>query len=64
VGAILDKVQQDVVKVINEPEFVERFLKPQSVEGDGRPRQEFAAFLKRELAVWGEMARSLGAKAE
>ena len=62
--AILDKVQQDVVKVLAEPEFVEKFLKPQSVEGDGRTRQEFAAFLKRELAAWGEMARSSGAKAE
>jgi tripartite-type tricarboxylate transporter receptor subunit TctC len=61
---ILDKVQQDVVKVLAEPDFVEKFLRPQSVEGDGRTRQEFAAFLKRELAVWGEMARSSGAKAE
>jgi tripartite-type tricarboxylate transporter receptor subunit TctC len=63
-GPILDKVQQDVVKVLAQPDFVERFLKPQSVEGDGRPRQEFAEFLRRELKVWGEMARSSGAKAE
>ena len=62
--AILDKVQGDVVKVLAETEFREKFLKPQSVEPDGRPRAEFAAFLKRELEVWGQMVRQSGAKAE
>ena len=62
--AILDKVHADVVKVLGEADFREKFLRPQSVEPGGMSRQEFARFLKRELEVWGRMVKVSGAKAE
>jgi len=61
---ILDKVHADVVKVLGEAEFREKFLKPHSVEPGGMSRQEFARVLKRDLEVWGQMVRVSGAKAE
>jgi tripartite-type tricarboxylate transporter receptor subunit TctC len=61
---ILDKVHAGVVKVLAEPEFREKFLLPQSYEPSGISRQEFAAQMKRELAMWGTLVRQSGAKAE
>jgi len=61
---ILDKIHSDVVKVLSDQDFREKFLKPQSVEPGGISRDEFAALLQRELEVWGRLVRQSGAKAE
>ena len=61
---ILDKIHGDVVKVLADPEFREKFLRAQSVEPGGISREEFASLLRRELEIWGRLVRNSGAKAE
>ena len=61
---ILDKIYVDVVKVLGESEFIEKFLRPQSVEPDGRSREASAKLIKAEFDVWGKMVQSSGAKVE
>lgn len=61
---VLDKIHADIVKVLRDPGFAEKFMKPQALEPGGNSREEFAAMLKTEYAVWGQMVRETGAKVE
>ena len=61
---ILDKIHVDVVKVLGETEFIEKFLRPQSVEPDGRSRDATVKFIRAEFDIWGKMVQASGAKVE
>jgi tripartite-type tricarboxylate transporter receptor subunit TctC len=52
------------VKVLRDPEFAEKFMKPQALEPGGNSREEFAAMLKAEYAHWGQLVKDTGAKVE
>lgn len=61
---VLDRIHADVVKIVRDPGFGEKFLKPQTLEPDGNSREEVAAMLKAEHAYWGQLVRESGAKVE
>lgn len=61
---VLDKIHVDAVKVVRDPGFAEKFLKPQTLEAAGNSREEFAAMLKAEYAYWGQLVKESGAKVE
>lgn len=61
---VLDKIHADVLKVLQDPGFNEKFMKPQAYEPGGNSREEFAAMLKTEYARWGQLVRESGAKVE
>lgn len=63
-SALLDRIHSDVVKIVRDPVFNEKFLKPQTLEPDGHSRQEVAAMLKAEYAYWGQLVRESGAKVD
>jgi len=60
---ILDKVHDDVAGILRQPEFVEKFIKPQAYIAGNLSRAEFAALVKSEHAKWAELVRISGAKA-
>jgi tripartite-type tricarboxylate transporter receptor subunit TctC len=60
--AILDKVHADVNKIVNDPAFVEKFLKPQAFIAGNLSRAEFAAQVKSDFAKWGELVKIAGVK--
>lgn len=61
---VLDRIHADALKVVRDPGFAEKFLKPQTLEVAGNSREEFAAMLKAEYAYWGQLVRESGAKVE
>lgn len=61
---VLDRIHADVLKVLQDPGFNEKFMKPQGYEPGGNSREEFAAMLKTEYARWGQLVRESGAKVE
>ncbi len=58
----LNRVHDDIVKVLRDPEFNEKFMKPQGYHPDGNSREEFAAMLKNEYAHWGAIVKKVGVK--
>jgi tripartite-type tricarboxylate transporter receptor subunit TctC len=62
-AAVLDKLNAEIVRMVNEPDVKERLntLAFTPVVGT---RAEFAAFIKSEIAKWGKAVRESGAKAE
>jgi tripartite-type tricarboxylate transporter receptor subunit TctC len=61
---ILDKINADVVRILADPGYREKYLTVQSLEAAGMPRAEFAALLKAETVRWGQLVRDSGAKIE
>jgi tripartite-type tricarboxylate transporter receptor subunit TctC len=61
--AVLDKINADMRKVLNEPSFVEAFIKPQSYYAGDLTRKQFADKIKAEYVKWGELVAISGAKA-
>jgi tripartite-type tricarboxylate transporter receptor subunit TctC len=61
-ASVLDKIRADIVKILHDPDFNERFLKPQALEPLGNSREEFATMLKAEYAHWGRLVSATGAK--
>lgn len=59
---VLDRIHADVVKIVHDPDFNDRFVKPHGYRPEGNSREEFAAMLKAEYAHWGRIVRSTGAK--
>ena len=59
---VLDRIYADIVKVLRDPGFAEKFMKPQALEPGGESREEFAAMLKAEYAHWGRLVKTIGAK--
>jgi tripartite-type tricarboxylate transporter receptor subunit TctC len=61
--AVLDKLHDEVVRIINTPEMKER-LAALAFTPVGDSRAEFARFIKSEIAKWGNAVRESGAKAD
>ena len=62
-AAILDKLNAEMVKIINEPDVKER-LATLAFTPVGDSRAQFAAFIKSEIAKWGKAVKDSGAKAD
>jgi tripartite-type tricarboxylate transporter receptor subunit TctC len=61
--AILDKLNAEMVKIINEPDVKEK-LATLAFTPVGDTRAQFAAFMKSEIAKWGKAVKDSGAKAD
>jgi tripartite-type tricarboxylate transporter receptor subunit TctC len=61
-AAILDKIHADVTKIVNDPAFVEKFLKPQAFIAGNLSRAGFAAQVKSDFVKWGELVKIAGVK--
>jgi tripartite-type tricarboxylate transporter receptor subunit TctC len=61
-AAILDKIHADVNKIVNDPAFVEKFIKPQAFIAGDLSRAQFAAQVKSDFAKWGELVKIAGVK--
>jgi tripartite-type tricarboxylate transporter receptor subunit TctC len=62
--AVLEKIHSDIVKILSEPNFVDKVIKAQSFEPVITTRLEFINFLKNEELRWGQLVRDSGAKLE
>ena len=60
---ILDRLNAEIVRIINSPEMKER-LATLAFTPVGDTREQFARFIKAEIAKWGKAVRESGAKAE
>jgi tripartite-type tricarboxylate transporter receptor subunit TctC len=61
--AILDKLNAEIVRIINTPEMKQR-LATLAFTPVGDARQQFSAFIKSEIAKWGKAVKESGAKAD
>jgi tripartite-type tricarboxylate transporter receptor subunit TctC len=61
--AILDKLNAEMVRILNQPDVKERLATLAFTPVPGT-RAEFAAYIKSEIAKWGQAVRDSGAKAE
>jgi tripartite-type tricarboxylate transporter receptor subunit TctC len=61
--AVLDRLNAEVVRIINTPEMKER-LATLAFTPVGDTRAQFSSFIKSEIAKWGKAVRESGAKAE
>ena len=62
-AAILDRLNAEVAKMLASPEVKER-LTTLAFTSVGGSREQFAAFVKAEIAKWSKVAKESGAKAE
>ncbi len=62
-AAILDKLNAEMVKILNQPDVKER-LSTLAFTPVGDTRAQFAAYMKSEIAKWGKAVRESGAKAD
>ena len=60
---VLDKLNTEIVRIINTPEMKER-LATLAFTPVGDTREQFARFIKAEIAKWGKAVKESGAKAE
>jgi tripartite-type tricarboxylate transporter receptor subunit TctC len=60
---ILDRLNAEIVRIINTPEMKER-LATLAFTPVGDTREQFARFIQSEIAKWGKAVRASGAKAE
>jgi tripartite-type tricarboxylate transporter receptor subunit TctC len=60
--AIVMKINQGVVSSLKSPDAI-RVLQAQGAEAVPTTPEEFAAFLKREIAKWGKVIKEAGIKA-
>ena len=61
--AVLDKLNAEMVKILNQPDVKER-LSALAFTPVGDSRAQFAAYIKSEIAKWGKAVRESGAKAD
>ncbi len=61
--AILDKLNAELVRMVNDPAVKEKFDAMAFVNAVGT-RQEFAAFIRAEITKWTKVARDAGVKAD
>ena len=61
--AIINRLHAEIVKMLNLPETKERFL-ALGAEPVGNKPEEFAAYLKSEIAKWGKVVKESGAKGD
>jgi tripartite-type tricarboxylate transporter receptor subunit TctC len=60
---ILDKLNAEIRKMLQDPAVKERFAQL-AFTPVGDSREQFAAFVKSEIAKWSKVARDSGAKAD
>jgi len=60
---VLDKLNAEMVRIVNEPDVKERLATLAFTPAAGT-RDEFAAFIKSEIAKWGKAVKESGAKAD
>jgi len=60
---VLDKLNTEIVRIINTPEMKER-LATLAFTPVGDTREQFARFIKAEISKWGKAVKESGAKAE
>jgi tripartite-type tricarboxylate transporter receptor subunit TctC len=58
--AILDKINKDVIEVVNDPKFVKEFAEPRGFIPSKLNRKEFLARMKKDYDTWGKMATEVG----
>ena len=61
--AVLDKLNAEIVRLLREPDVRER-LSALAFTPVGDTRAHYAAFIKSEIAKWGQAVKASGAKAE
>jgi tripartite-type tricarboxylate transporter receptor subunit TctC len=61
--AILDKLNAEIKKMLQDPAVREKFVAMASTPV-GDSREQFAAFIKSEIAKWSKIAKESGAKAD
>ncbi len=61
--AILDKLNAEMVRILNQPDVKER-LSTLAFTPVGDSRAQFAAYIKTEIAKWGKAVKDSGAKAD
>lgn len=61
--AIIDKLNSEIVKALQKPDIKE-LLSKQAMEPVGSSPQEFAAFLKKDIATWKEVAAAANVSVE
>jgi tripartite-type tricarboxylate transporter receptor subunit TctC len=61
-AAILDKINEDTRKVLNEKAFKDSFIDPQFYQAGTLTRAEFAAMVRSEYEKWRELVKISGAK--
>ncbi len=62
-GAIVARLNREIVAILHLPDVVERFSS-QGAEALGSTPEEFAAYIKSETLKWAKVVRDSGAKAE
>ena len=62
-AAVLDKLNAEMVKILNQPDVKER-LNTLAFTPVGGTRAEFAAYIKSEIAKWGKAVKESGAKVD
>ncbi len=62
-AAILDKLNAEMVKIINQPDVQER-LAALAFTPVGDTRAQVAAYMEAEIAKWGKAVKESGAKAD
>jgi len=62
-GAIVGRLNREIVAILHLPDVVERFSS-QGAEALGSTPEEFAAYIKSETLKWAKVVRDSGAKAE
>ena len=60
-GAIINRLHQEIVRVLNQPEVKEKYF-ISGVETVGSSPEQFAATMKSELTKWSKVIESAGIK--
>src|SRR5262249_15750219 len=60
-GARIDRLNQEVMRVLNSAEVTEKFLS-EGAEGLGGSPAQFGAKIKSEIAKWGKVLKDAGVK--
>ena len=60
--AILDKIHNDVSAILKDPDFIEKFVKPQAYIAGNLTRAKFGEQIKSDYAKWKELSRLANVK--
>jgi tripartite-type tricarboxylate transporter receptor subunit TctC len=56
-AAILDKIHDDVIRVVHEEHFTHKFIEPQGYVAGDLTRHEFEEQLRADFVKWGELVK-------